>query len=708
MVTLFPHQEVAIEKALKGLQVEGRDGFSINDDMGLGKTITSIGLIKRLGCGATLCVVPKAVISHWEKEIYKVLGREETRVFYYGGTARTESLKKFMDKEAKFKFVLTTSATLVSDLNKLWRTYDLCTDIGALRSRFAPCHHLAWDVMVVDESHTLRNPTTQIFQAVANVKRTKTILLTGTPFNNTSMDMATQSYLLGMPVPSSCFTPGMFPRQLSSAVHRYDLRWGKDTEDFLKKPTSKRFSLVPCNGLLQGSFVTHGHVAGIEADHPHSVLENIEAIVGKILESDNRYRYTDGTLTDQGEKWITSVKEFIEGFEEVPVAESIKDIKMTHLKRKSALKEVIDLIFKFSGAEYYYEIVASDEADLWARIKKVLMRRSIVMQWRAFWVTGTENPRNPTFNTLSVELREAYCIRRSKTSVKEVSEKIPPMKVMNLGVELDDEAEAEHESWKAEFLDAWQRFNRERHMSGDHSKKLGRIMEILTRWRQTASDQTLTTMKDSGLRDKLVSRFKCGLVGVDVGEVLPSPSPKVAKILEYAKEAIAKGDKIIIFSGWTSLLMILREHLFEQDMPAIMIDGSQSLKVRNELVKEYQEGDCNVLLASIKACGVGLNLTVAQHAIFCEPSWNPFGEELQAMQRIHRIGQTRETHTVYLIAERKGGKQTIDHFVRSLQDSKMVAAQTILGDTYLDPTQLHRTKKFDGKGKLAKLASFIN
>jgi len=331
-----------------------------------------------------------------------------------------------------------------------------------------------------------------------------------------------------------------------------------------------------------------------------------------------------------------------------------------------------------------------------------------VMQWRAFWVTGTENPKNASFNSISTELRELYCIRRSKASVKEVSEKIPPMKVTNLAVDLGEEAEKEHEYWKAEFLGAWQKFSRERHMSGDHSKKLGRIMEILTRWRQAATDKTLTTMRDSGLRDKLISRWKVGLTGVDVFEILPELSPKVAKIIAYAKEAIVKGDKIIVFSGWTSLLMILREHLLGDEISAIMIDGSQSLKVRNELVKEYQEGDCNVLLASIKACGVGLNLTVAQHAIFCEPSWNPFGEELQAMQRIHRIGQTRETHTVYLIAELSGGRQSIDHFVRGLQDSKMVAAQTILGDVYLDPTQLHRTKKFDGKGKLAKLASFIN
>lgn len=707
MITLFPHQEIAIAKALDAFQVKGISGFSINDDMGLGKTITSIELIRRIDARLNVCIVPKAVISHWEKEIYNVLGREEAMVFYYGGTSRSESLAQFLAKEVKHKFIVTTSATLVSDLNKLWRVYDICKDIGALRKRFAPCHDIVWDTMTVDESHTLRNPTTQIFQSVANVKRVKTILLTGTPFNNTSMDMATQSYLLGMPVPSSCFTPGTYPRQLSAAIHRYDLRWGTETEEFLKNPTSKRHSLVPCNGLLQGSFVTHSHLAWLEANHPHAILENIESVVVKIITSDNRYRYSDGSITEQGKKWITSVRDFLEGFEAATVAERIQDLQISNIRRKSVLKEIIDLIFKFSGTEYYYEIIVSSDVDLKTRIKRVLMRRSQIMQWRAFWITGTENPQNKSFNAISTQLRDLYCIRRSKASVKEVSEKIPPMKVTNIAVELDDEAEKEHEAWKTEFLGAWQKFNRERHMTGDHSKKLGRIMEILTRWRQAASDQILTTMKDSGLRDKLIRRWKTGLTGIDVEEVLPVLSPKALKVIEYVNEAIIRGEKVIIFSGWTSFLMILREHLFGQNIAAIMVDGSQSLKVRNELVKEYQEGDTDVLLASIKACGVGLNLTVAQHAMFCEPSWNPFGEELQAMQRIHRIGQTRETHTVYLIAELKGGKQSIDHFVRSLQDSKMVAAQTILGDTYLDPTQLRRTKTFDGKGKLARLASFI-
>ena len=709
MVTLFPHQEVAIVKAIDALRRQGRDGFSINDDMGLGKTITCIEVIRRLDAHLNMCVVPKAVIDHWRSEIHRVLG-EDTLVFYYEGTSRSEALVDFMSQTAKHKFVLTTSATLVSDLNKLWKMYDLCTDMCVLRQKIAPCHDRVWDTLIVDESHTLRNPTTQIFQGVANVKRIKTLLLTGTPFNNTSMDMATQSYLLGMPVPSSHFAPGTCPRQISAATQRHDLRWGTETNEFLENPVSKKYSLVHCNNLLHGSFATLHHLE-LDADHPrhpHVLVETIENVVLKIITSDYRYRFSTGIVTEQGKIWMTAAHTFLEHFEPVTVAEHIQDLNVSQMKKKSTTKDIIDLLFKFSGAEYYYEIIVANDVSLWARVKRVLMRRAQVLQWRAFWATGTDNPRNASFNTLSANLRELFCIRRSKSSIVEISEKIPPMKVKNIMVELHEDAEKEHEKWKSEFLSAWQIFSREVHMSGDHSHKLGRIMEILTRWRQAATDQTLTTMRESGLRDRLIHRWKAGLTGVDVHEVLPELSPKVHKILDYVNMAIANGEKVIIFSGWTSLLMIMREHLFGRKISTIMIDGSQSLRLRNDLVEAYQEGSCHVLLASIKACGVGLNLTVAQHAIFCEPSWNPFGEELQAMQRIHRIGQTKETHTVYMIAELKGGKPSIDHFVRSLQDFKMTAAQTILGDTYLDPTQLCRTKKFDGRGKLARLASFIS
>lgn len=107
-------------------------------------------------------------------------------------------------------------------------------------------------------------------------------------------------------------------------------------------------------------------------------------------------------------------------------------------------------------------------------------------------------------------------------------------------------------------------------------------------------------------------------------------------------------------------------------------------------LEDQTDDSCRVLLASIKACGVGLNLTKARHAIFTELSWNPFGEELQARQRIHRIGQSQTTWAIYLLGNVSPEQPGIDDYVCALQE-KMSSARSVLG-TY-QPTQTLWTLK---------------
>lgn len=744
MLNLYPHQEVAVDKMVSSFS-EGRKGFSVNDDMGLGKTITTLSAIKKMSPCPTSCqcilIVPKAVINHWKDEINTVFS-EDAKIYEYSGTTRLKKFKHFKEDDASYKFMLTTSTTLASDLNKLWCLYDKCSDLKGLRSEFAPCHNMCWDYLIVDESHTLRTPTTQTFQAVCVVNRDKTILLTGTPFNNTAMDIATQSHLLGMPLPLSTLDLSTVPKTITSAVKQEKLMWDIK-EDSLKLFNNdiynKKYSMVPFNKQLCGSFATYKHLSEILRSNSihHNVL-NVEKLFQTVVDADYRYRYVGNQWKYETFSWkkkIDSLKEKIKnsGFSDSP----IKDIKDLNTKPKvsdascksSIIKEALSQILKLIGSEYYYEMLVSDD-DTYDKIHKVLIRRAHILQWRCFWITGTENHQNASFIQLSRNLRDMFCIRRSKSDVPEITSQLPPMEIHNIEVKMDKASTKRHNDYKNEFLKAWSVFSMEKSMAGssNSSKNLGRIMMILTRWRQVATCLELTTanQKDStSHKDILKSRWNNGLTGTDITgnvcELLPDvdqdtyipiapTSEKIKKIISYTKEQCDKGEKVIVFSGWTTFLMILREHFIAENISVAMIDGSQSLKERNNLVKEYHLDDkyC-VLLASIKACGVGLNLTVAQHAIFCEPSWNPFGEELQAMQRIHRIGQTKKTNTVYLISTLLDGKPSIDHFVRSLQDNKMLRAQSILGDSYLDKTQITRVGQMDTneKGKLAKLASFI-
>lgn len=124
-------------------------------------------------------------------------------------------------------------------------------------------------------------------------------------------------------------------------------------------------------------------------------------------------------------------------------------------------------------------------------------------------------------------------------------------------------------------------------------------------------------------------------------------SSKIQKILEDVDEIRVNStkngtpmDKIIIVSSWTSVLNYVRHQLDSRKYLTTCITGNESLKKRQQNQVDFNEGDANVLLLSLTAGGVGLNLTGANHMLFVEPHWNP-QLELQAQDRAHRMGQTK-------------------------------------------------------------------
>ena len=108
------------------------------------------------------------------------------------------------------------------------------------------------------------------------------------------------------------------------------------------------------------------------------------------------------------------------------------------------------------------------------------------------------------------------------------------------------------------------------------------------------------------------------------------------------------GDKIILVSQFTSFLSILQPLLCENLFPPLRLDGSMSHMVRSEVVSAFQSRHPHspqVLLLSLKAGGVGLNLTAAKHLLLLDPDWNP-ACEWQCFDRTHRMGQTKDV-TIY-------------------------------------------------------------
>ncbi len=142
-------------------------------------------------------------------------------------------------------------------------------------------------------------------------------------------------------------------------------------------------------------------------------------------------------------------------------------------------------------------------------------------------------------------------------------------------------------------------------------------------------------------------------------------STKLLYTVELLKETIASGHKAIVFSSFKTALLSLKELLEEEGIPMDMISGDTDGKKRLAIAESFNEkDDIKVLLVSLKAGGVGLNLIGADTVIHLDPWWNPQVEN-QASDRVHRLGQTRSVSIIRLVM-----KDTIEEKVLNLQEEK--------------------------------------
>jgi superfamily II DNA or RNA helicase len=177
------------------------------------------------------------------------------------------------------------------------------------------------------------------------------------------------------------------------------------------------------------------------------------------------------------------------------------------------------------------------------------------------------------------------------------------------------------------------------------------VLEALLRLRQTACHHGLVDPARAG-----------------------EPCAKLETLLPLLEEVIAEGHKALVFSQFTSFLAILRRELDAKGIRYEYLDGQT--RRREEVVERFQSapaGECPLFLISLKAGGFGLNLTAADYVFLLDPWWNP-AVETQAIDRTHRIGQTRKVMAYRII-----GKGTVEERVLELQASKRALAEAVLG-----------------------------
>ena len=174
---------------------------------------------------------------------------------------------------------------------------------------------------------------------------------------------------------------------------------------------------------------------------------------------------------------------------------------------------------------------------------------------------------------------------------------------------------------------------------------------------------------------------------------------KMALLMTMLPELLAEGRQVLVFSQFTEMLALVMEELQALQLPFLLLSGDVAPGQRGEVVRRFQAGEVPLLLASLKAGGVGLNLTAAEVVIHLDPWWNPAVEN-QATARAYRIGQHKPVFVYKFVAE-----GSIEERLLALQARKAALAEGVLGqDAALAP----KFGEDDLRGLLLPLAGGAN
>lgn len=165
------------------------------------------------------------------------------------------------------------------------------------------------------------------------------------------------------------------------------------------------------------------------------------------------------------------------------------------------------------------------------------------------------------------------------------------------------------------------------------------------------------------------------LVSLPVAKAAHGVSAKLMLLMDLIETLVDEGRVILIFSQFTSMLALIEEAVKEKGYAYLKLTGKT--KSRQALVERFQEGGVPLFLISLKAGGVGLNLTRADTVIHYDPWWNPAVED-QATDRTHRIGQVNPVFVYRLVAE-----GTVEEAISRMQARKRLLFDGILSNQTL-------------------------
>ena len=237
-------------------------------------------------------------------------------------------------------------------------------------------------------------------------------------------------------------------------------------------------------------------------------------------------------------------------------------------------------------------------------------------------------------------LIKPFVLRRTKT---QVATELPPKTENLFYCQMSEEQKEYYEEIKSEYRNELL-LNLE---NGGFKKSQVQVLQGLTKLRQIANHPRM------------------------IDEDYTGDSGKFENVIHTLENVLSRGHKVLVFSQFVRHLAIYRKYFDSEKTPYAYLDGATAK--RGEVVKEFQSNkDIKLFLISIKAGGVGLNLTEADYVFILDPWWNPAVEQ-QAIDRTHRIGQNKNVFIYKFIT-----KDTVEEKILALQNRKRKVAESLI------------------------------
>lgn len=625
---------------------QGMSGI-LADEMGLGKTIQTISLIallreKEKYLGPHLIVAPLSTLSNWVEEFQKWTPSVPV-LLYHGDPAKREELRttkitKHLENArptSKFPVVCTSYDIILRDKNYL--------------------SHINWEFIIIDEGHRLKNFNSQLFQELRKFTSATRLLISGTPLQNNLKELWS---LLNFLLPTVFVDWEAFESWFDFS----DLQDEEGTEEFIadqkKQELVKKIHLVLQPLLLRR----------IKADVEHMLPRKREYVLYAPMTEQQTELYD--ILSDKSQ----DARKYLEN----KVVERItgaRNASKVSTKTKSKATRSTALAKAESDSEEEVPLSVS----IRTRKAKAELEQKPATRLNAFemMMVGKKKalpPQTPSKASLKRKSSDdsiassAKSIKSSRQSTPATASKSRPKRKTYMEADASDEDKLSDDEFEAKLAEELAEADiASSSDSDDESRELAKTLDMAKR--EIATKKLGNPLMQLRLVCNSPHNFYNPWSAdskMPIDETLVSSSGKMLLLDRLLNALFAANHKILIFSQFKTQLDILEDYARDlRGWNVCRIDGGVAQDDRRQQIKDFNEDpEHRLFLLSTRAGGQGINLASADTVVLFDSDWNP-QQDLQAIDRAHRIGQTRP-----VVVFRLATKGTVEEELLMSADAK--------------------------------------